>query len=164
MTQSKFLLANLFSLASAPKRGMSSRSTAPGANRPRTVLSATVDPFHPLPEEIQSLSDRAFSIPSLWERTSRPGRRSFVPTALRAWAKYLNLLDERGWGWSVSYNIWTFKFDTFARAMSEEQWSEEQWSEEREAVGRNGQAIIEQHGWLSHRVGADCPQRRPSPT
>lgn len=41
----------------------------------------------------------------------------------------------------VSYNKWTSKLDTLARAMGEEQ-----WSEAREAVGRNGQPIIEPHG------------------
>lgn len=65
--------------------------------------------------------------------------------------KYLNELDERGWNWSVSYNKWTGKLDKLAEAMGEQEWSEAV-----EAVGRGGQAIIEQHGWLRHLPGEEC--------
>ena len=99
----------------------------------------------------ESLSSTLEATASLWEEDAQAGRAHFYADSASSAGKYLNLLDERGWSWSVSYNKWTSKLDTLARAMGEDQ-----WSEVREAVGRNGQPIIEQHGWLRHLPGEDC--------
>ena len=88
---------------------------------------------------------------SLWEKDAQSGRAHFCADSGSSAGKYLNLLDGRGWGWSASYNKRTSKLDALARAMGEDQ-----WGEAREAVGRNGQPIIEQHGWLRHLPGEGC--------
>ncbi len=63
----------------------------------------------------------------------------------------MNLLDERGWNWSVSYNKWTDVLDRLASEMGEDQWSQPQ-----EATGRNGEPLVEQFGWVRHLPGEDC--------
>ena len=99
----------------------------------------------------ESLRSTLEATASLWEKDAQSGCAHFYADSASSAGKYLNLLDERGWSWSVSYNKWTSKLDTLARAMGEDQ-----WGEVREAVGRNGQPIIEQHGWLRHLPGEDC--------
>lgn len=99
----------------------------------------------------ESLDSTLEATASLWENDAQAGCSHFYADSASSAGKYLNLLDERGWSWSVSYNKWTSKLDTLARDMGEDQ-----WSQEREAVGRNGQPIIEQHGWLRHLPGEEC--------
>lgn len=87
----------------------------------------------------------------LWEDDAATGKAHFYADSGSSAGKYLNELDARGWDWSVSYNKWTGKLDKLAAAMGEEEWSGPV-----DAVGRGGQAILEQHGWLRHLPGEEC--------
>ena len=91
------------------------------------------------------------STAALWEKDAAAGRARFYADSASSAGKYLNLLDQRGWNWSVSYNKWTDALDRLAQEKPEQQWSEPQ-----EATGRNGQAIIEQFGWVRHQPGEQC--------
>ena len=88
---------------------------------------------------------------SLWEKEAKEGRVHFYADSGSSAGKFLNLLDTRGWGWSVSYNKWTDKLDLIAAAQKESD-----WSAPRESIGRNGQEIIEQYGWVKHLPGEEC--------
>ena len=88
---------------------------------------------------------------SLWEEDALAGRARFYADSGSSAGKYLNLLDERGWDWTVSYNKWTSVLDTLAAEMDEAR-----WSHPREAVGRSGEEIIEQFGWVVHQPGDEC--------
>lgn len=87
----------------------------------------------------------------LWEEDAKKGRAYFYSDSASSAGKYLNELDQRGWGWSVSYNRWTDKLERLAAEMAEDQ-----WSQERDAIGRNGEPIIEQFGWVRHLPGEEC--------
>jgi hypothetical protein len=87
----------------------------------------------------------------LWEEDAKAGRARFYADSGSSAGKYLNLLDERGWNWSVSYNKWTDVLDRLAAEMGGDQWSEPQ-----ESMGRNGEPLIEQFGWVRHLPGEDC--------
>jgi len=87
----------------------------------------------------------------LWEQEALAGRAYFYADSASSAGKYLNEVDQRGWGWSISYNKWTAKLDAFAAHLGENQWSAPV-----PAVGRNGAAIIEQYGWLRHLPGEAC--------
>jgi len=88
---------------------------------------------------------------ALWEEEARQGRAHFYADSASSAGKYLNQLDDRGWSWSVSYNKWTDKLEALAAGMAEDQ-----WSDGREAIGRNGEPITEQFGWLRHLPGEQC--------
>jgi hypothetical protein len=98
-----------------------------------------------------SLGSLLESTASIWENDAEQGTARFYADSGSSAGKYLNLLDERGWNWSVSYNKWTDGLDRLAAEMAEDQWSEPQ-----EATGRNGEAIIEQYGWVRHLPGEQC--------
>jgi hypothetical protein len=87
----------------------------------------------------------------LWEKEAGQGRAYFYADSASSAGKYLNEVDQRGWGWSISYNKWTDKLERLAAEMSEEQ-----WSVPTDAMGRNGAPIIEQFGWLRHLPGEAC--------
>jgi len=86
---------------------------------------------------------------SLWEE--QVGSVHFYADSASSAGKYLNLLDTRGWNWSVSYNKWTDKLDALASEMPEKE-----WCAVRDAVGRNGEAVHEQYGWIKHLPGDAC--------
>jgi len=88
---------------------------------------------------------------SLWEDAAREGQARFYADSASSAGKYLNLLDQHGWDWTVSYNKWTDPLDRLAEKMGEDQ-----WGEEREGVGRNGKPILEQFGWIKHVPGGEC--------
>ena len=88
---------------------------------------------------------------SLWEEEAKAGRAYFYADSGSSAGKFLNLLDNRGWGWSVSYNKWTDKLDLLAAKMGEQE-----WSVATEARGRKGEELIEQFGWLKHLPGEEC--------
>lgn len=88
---------------------------------------------------------------SLWEDAAREGKARFYADSGSSAGKYLNLLDQRGWDWTVSYNKWTDVLDRLSAEMGEDQ-----WGEAREAIGRNGEPIIEQFGWVKHQPGEEC--------
>jgi len=98
-----------------------------------------------------SLGSLLESTASLWEEDAKAGKARFYADSGSSAGKYLNLLDERGWNWSVSYNKWTDVLERLAGEMGEDQWSEPQ-----EATGRNGEPILEQYGWVRHLPGQDC--------
>ena len=88
---------------------------------------------------------------SLWEEEARAGKVRFYADSASSAGKYLNLLDERGWDWTVSYNKWTDTLDRLAAEMGKDQ-----WGPEHAGVGRNGEEIIEQFGWVKHQPGEEC--------
>ena len=88
---------------------------------------------------------------AIWEPFAQKGEAHFYADSGSSAGKYLNKIDQRGWGWSVSYNKWTDALDKLAEATPDDQ-----WSEAINAIGRNGEAIIEQHTWLRHQPGEDC--------
>ncbi len=98
-----------------------------------------------------SLGTLLESTASLWEEEAREGRARFYADSGSSAGKYLNLLDGRGWNWTVSYNKWTDGLDRLAAEMGEGEWSEVQ-----ESTGRNGEAVIEQFGWVRHLPGEAC--------
>lgn len=87
----------------------------------------------------------------LWEAEAQAGKAHFYADSASSAGKHLNLLDSRGWDWSVSYNKRTDVLDRLCAEMPEDQ-----WGELREAVGRNGEAMIEQYGWVKHLPGDQC--------
>lgn len=87
----------------------------------------------------------------LWEDAAAKGEAHFYADSGSSAGKYLNLLDQRGWDWSVSYNKWTDKLDRLAAEMKDEEWSEPQ-----DGVGRNGEETLEQYGWIKHLPGEEC--------
>jgi Transposase DDE domain group 1 len=87
----------------------------------------------------------------LWEPYAVKGNAHFYADSGSSAGKYLNKLDRRGWEWSVSYNKWTAVLDRLAEGTPGHQWSPAV-----AAVGRTGEAIIEQHTWLRHQPGEDC--------
>jgi len=99
----------------------------------------------------ESLGVLLESTAALWEKDAAAGRARFHADSASSAGKYLNLLDQRGWNWSVSYNKWTDVLDRLAEAKPESE-----WSAPREATGRNGEAIIEQFGWVVHQPGKEC--------
>ena len=88
---------------------------------------------------------------SLWEPYAREGKAHFFADSGSSAGKYLNKIDRRGWGWTVSYNKWTGVLDKLAEATPDGQWSAPE-----AAIGRKGEAMIEQHTWLRHQPGGDC--------
>lgn len=90
-------------------------------------------------------------VKSIWEPFAKKGEAHFYADSGSSAGKYLNKIDQRGWGWSVSYNKWTGALDKLAEATPGEQ-----WSGVINAIGRKGEAIIEQHTWLRHQPGEDC--------
>ncbi len=88
---------------------------------------------------------------SLWEESAQKGEAHFYADSASSAGKYLNLLDKRGWDWSVSYNKWTDKLDKMAAEMKEEEWSAPE-----DAAGRNGEPITQQFGWIKHLPGEEC--------
>ncbi len=87
----------------------------------------------------------------IWEPFAKKGDAHFYADSASSAGKYLNKIDQRGWGWTVSYNKWTGVLDKLAEATPDDQ-----WSEAINAIGRKGEAIIEQHTWLRHQPGEDC--------
>lgn len=78
------------------------------------------------------------------------GREHFFADSGASAGKYLNLLDNLSWIWSVSYKKWTEMLDTLASEMQQE------WIAMRNAVGRKGDAGHEQYGWIKHLPGEAC--------
>jgi len=81
-------------------------------------------------------------------------RGPFYADSAPSAGKFLNLLDRRGWDWSVRYNKWTSKLDTIAAQMKEEEWSapEEGWT------GRESPSSSNTDGsnTCPERVGGAC--------
>ena len=102
-------------------------------------------------EASEALGSELEATASLWEEDARAGRARFFADSASSAGKYLNLLDQRGWNWTVSYNKWTDVLDRLCQEMGEEEWSESS-----EAIGRNGEAQIEQYGWVRHMPGEEC--------
>ena len=88
---------------------------------------------------------------SIWENDAKCGRVLFYADSGSSAGKYLNLLDNRGWNWSVSYNKWTDKLDVLAADMKDEK----DWSKPSECV-RRGESIVVQYGWIKHLPGKEC--------
>lgn len=88
---------------------------------------------------------------AIWEPCAKKGEAHFYADSGSSAGKYLNKVDQRGWEWSISYNKWTGTLDKLAEATPEDQWSPVV-----NAIGRKGEAIIEQHTWLRHQPGEDC--------
>jgi hypothetical protein len=84
----------------------------------------------------------------IWEDAALLGEAHFFADSGSSAGKYLNLISPHRWSWSVSYNKWTEVPGRLAAALPESDWSAPQ-----EAIGRQGQAIIEQHGWVRHQPG-----------
>ena len=102
----------------------------------------------PVSETLETLLE---STASLWEKDAAAGTARFYADSGSSAGKYLNLLDQHNWNWTVSYNKWTDVLERLAEEMSEDQWSAPE-----KATGRNGEAIIEQFGWVRHLPGEDC--------
>ena len=88
---------------------------------------------------------------ALWEPFATKGDAHFYADSGSSAGKYLNKIDRRGWEWSISYNKWTGPLDKLAEATPDDQ-----WSPVKNAIGRKGEAIIEQHTWVRHQPGEDC--------
>jgi hypothetical protein len=83
---------------------------------------------------------------SLWEE--QVGSVHFYADSASSAGKYLNLLDTRGWNWSVSYNKWTDKLDALASEMPEKEWAGAVESVEK--FGRNlfrPSDVFDEKGW-----------------
>lgn len=89
----------------------------------------------------------------LWENAALEGKAHFYADSASSAGKYLNHISPHRWSWSVSYNKWTDKIGILAADLPESD-----WSPPREAIGRKGQTIIEQHAWVRHLPGEDCQQ------
>lgn len=89
----------------------------------------------------------------IWEDNALMGTAHFYADSGSSAGKYLNLIGAQRWSWSISYNKWT---DTVTRLAKE--LPESDWSEAKQAIGRKGQAIIEQHGWVRHLPGEECKE------
>lgn len=89
----------------------------------------------------------------LWGDDALMGTAHFYADSGSSAGKYLNVVAAHRWSWSISYNKWTEVLGRLAAELPEED-----WSEAREATGRKGQAIIEQHGWLRHLPGEECKE------
>jgi hypothetical protein len=87
----------------------------------------------------------------LWQQAARDGQAHFYADSGSSAGKYLQLIDGENWGWSVSYNKWTTIPERLAQEVPDER-----WTAEREAAGRQGQAVLERHGWVRHQPGEDC--------
>lgn len=87
----------------------------------------------------------------IWEPFAKKGDAHFYADSGSSAGKYLNKIDQRGWGWTVSYNKWTGPLDKLAEATPDNQWSGAV-----NAIDRKGEAIIEQHTWLRHQPGEEC--------
>jgi hypothetical protein len=87
----------------------------------------------------------------VWEPFAQKGDAHFYADSGSSAGKYLNKIDQRGWRWSVSDNKWTGALDKLAEATPGDQWSPVV-----NAIGRKGEAIIEQHTWVRHQPGEDC--------
>lgn len=90
---------------------------------------------------------------SMWEEKAREGKVHFYADSASSAGKYLNLIDEEGWSWTISYNKWTDKLDKLAGDMAEKQWSAPIVGK-----GRKAETLIQQFGWVKHLPG-EC--KRP---
>ena len=79
------------------------------------------------------------------------GEAHFHAGSASSAGKYLNLVGEHRLSWSISYNKWTEIVERLARELPESD-----WTPPRDALGRIGQSIIEQHGWVRHLPGDEC--------
>jgi Transposase DDE domain group 1 len=86
---------------------------------------------------------------SLWHPYAEAGQAHFYADSGSSAGKYLTIVAQYGWSWSISYNKWTGKLEELAGG-------EKSWGEKAPAVGRKGEAIEEEHTWLRHQPGEDC--------
>ena len=87
----------------------------------------------------------------IWDDAALMGEAHFYADSGSSAGKYLNLVSEHRWSWSISYNKWTEVVGRLAAELPESGWSPAV-----EAIGHKGQAIIEQHGWVRHLPGEEC--------
>jgi hypothetical protein len=89
----------------------------------------------------------------LWEDAALMGQAHFYADSGSSAGKHLNAISPHRWSWSVSYNKWTDAVGRLAKELPESG-----WSAPHNAIGRKGQAIIEQHSWVRHIPGEECTQ------
>jgi hypothetical protein len=88
---------------------------------------------------------------ALWHPFAETGEAHFFADSGSSAGKYLTIVAQYNWSWSISYNKWTSKLEQLSDALPATD-----WGEKIPATSRKGEAILEEHSWVRHQPGEDC--------
>lgn len=113
------------------------------------LLGATLDSGNV--DVSQHLRPLLLETKELWHPFAETGEAHFFADSGSSAGKYLTIVSQYNWSWSISYNKWTNKLDELCTDLPSTD-----WGEKIPATSRKGEAIIEEHTWLRHQPGEDC--------